>query len=260
MTTGHTNPPCKLAALAAVLTGAISAQTFADSAMVTNRANGHTYKRFDTPSSWAQARTACAAKGAHLATITSQQENDFLVSQLLQTSRAWIGGTDEQSEGAWKWVTGEPWSFQNWLPNQPDNCTGCGPTEEDYLELLPAQDANGDVTLGRWNDGALSWPYICEWERLFESIATLADITGDAIPDYATIYRDAGKFYLLTSNGATGASIKRVLIGADTTWSSASLSAANGDVSVLLSRSNGTAAIQVRDEVTLAVTATINLR
>ena len=36
--------------------------------------------------------------------------------------------------------------------------------------------------------------------------------------------------------------------------------AASGDISVLLSRSNGAASIQVRDEVTLAVTATINLR
>ena len=246
--------------VAAMATVCLSSLAWADSAMVTNSSNGHAYKRFDTAVSWTQAKAVCASKGAHLATITSQAENDFLVSQLLQNTRAWIGATDEQSEGTWKWVTGEPWSFQNWLPNQPDNCITCGPTEEDYLELLPAQDANGDLTLGRWNDGATSWPYICEWERSFESISTLSDVTGDAIPDYATIYRDAGKFYLLTSNGTTGAAIKRVLIGAETTWSTVSLSAASGDISLLLSRPNGTAAIQVRDEVTLTVTATINLR
>ena len=257
--------PEKLVALAAVLMGTLSVQALADSALVTNSANGHTYKRFDTASTWQQAKTGCASRGAHLATLTTQQENEFVWTQFVQGSAeasqgVWLGGTDEQLEGTWRWITGEPWVFQGWNSGEPND--GGGSTGgEDYLLVA-------GVTGGLWNDGGgpglgatqnlLS--YVCEWERSFESVATLSDITGDAIPDYATIYREAGNIYLLTSNGASGAPIKRVLLGSESSISAASFSAAAGDISVLLSRSNGTAVIQVRDEVTLAVTAAINLR
>jgi hypothetical protein len=253
--------PEKLVALAAVLMGTLSVQALADSALVTNSANGHTYKRFDAPSTLQQARTGCAARGAHLVTLTTQQENDFVVTQFVQDSvEAWLGATDELVEGNWRWMTGEPWSFENWNAGEPND--GVSYTSgEDYAAVVA-------VNAGRWNDaggpglGATQnlLSYICEWERRYESVATLSDITGDAIPDYATIYREAGNIYLLTSNGASGAPIKRVLLGSESSISAASFSAAAGDISVLLSRSNGTAVIQVRDEVTLAVTAAINLR
>jgi hypothetical protein len=249
MATGHTNRPCKFVALAAVLTGALSAQTFADSAMVTNSANGHTYKRFDKLSTWQQAKATCAGQGAYLATVTSQQENDFLAA--LSTSTAWLGGTDEQVEGTWRWVTGEPWSFTRWNTGEPNNNLG----NEDYVEF------GGSQYGAFWNDlPSVNRAFICEWGRTYESIANLSDITGDVIPDYATIYRDTGNVYLLTSSGANGAPIKRVVIGSESTVKSASLSTSSGEISVLLSRPTGTAVIQVRDEVTLAVTATINLR
>ena len=85
---------------------------------------------------------------------------------------------------------------------------------EDYLQLP-------SVWSGLWNDSPgqqslsvfrFSRSYICEWERRYDSIATLSDITGDSIPDYATTYREAGNTYLLTSNGATGQPIKRIVL------------------------------------------------
>jgi hypothetical protein len=248
-------------------TGCLSSLAWADSAMVTNSANGHSYKRFDSVLTSQQAKSACANRGAHLATITSQQENDFVVTQFVQGvpeafQGVWLGGTDEQLEGTWRWITGESWSFQNWNSGEPNDGGGAGGTGgEDYLIV---SGSAGNL----WNDaggpglGATQnlLSYLCEWERLYESLATLSDITGDAIPDYATVYREAGNIFLLISNGATGTPIKRTVIGAESTLSSVSLSAASGDISVLLSRSNGTAAIQVRDEVTLALTATITVR
>ena len=241
--------PEKLVALAAVLMGTLSVQALADSALVTNSANGHTYKRFDTSSTWQQAKATCTGQGAHLATVTSQQENDFLAA--LSTSTAWLGGTDEQVEGTWRWITGEAWSFTRWNTRQPDNNLG----NENYVEF------GGSQYGAFWNDlPSVTRAFICEWGRTYESIATLSDITGDAIPDYATIYRDNGNVYLLTSNGATGAPVKRVTIGSDSVIRLASLTASSGEISVLLSRTTSTAVIQVRDEVTLAVTAAINLR
>jgi len=251
--------------------GTLSVQALADSALVTNSANGHTYKRYDSNVSWQQAKTACASRGAHLITITDQSEQDFY-AQILRKPESeltvpndgvlWLGATDEAQEGVWKWVTGELFVFQNWYPGEPNNFFN----GENYM-VSGGPDSAGQPFGSGWNDaGATSAPtpqtfkFICEWERLYESVATLSDITGDAIPDYATIYREAGNIYLLTSNGASGAPIKRVLLGSESSISAASFSAVAGDISVLLSRSNGSAVIQVRDEVTLAATAAINLR
>ncbi len=54
----------------------------ADSAKLVNPANGHSYQRFDTALNWTLAKTACAALGGHLATITSQAENDWVYTNM----------------------------------------------------------------------------------------------------------------------------------------------------------------------------------
>ena len=50
--------------------------------------------------------------------------------------RYWLGGFQDltspnysEPSGGWTWVTGEPWSYTNWFPGEPNN-TGGG---EDYL-------------------------------------------------------------------------------------------------------------------------------
>ena len=57
---------------------------------------------------------------------------DYIVSQLpdyaSKIAKAWLGGTDENVEGQWEWVTGEPWVFTKWLTGQPD-----GGTAQNYL-------------------------------------------------------------------------------------------------------------------------------
>ena len=59
--------------------------------------------------------------GAHLATITSETENTFLNASGWD---AWIGLTDEAVEGTFVWVTGEPLSYTNWYPGNPNNTGG----------------------------------------------------------------------------------------------------------------------------------------
>ena len=74
--------------------------------------------------SWDAAKQAAEAKGGYLATITSQAENDF-IKGLLPTGNwfNWIGGTKlypDGSVGEWRWITGEPWSYTNWSPGNPN--------------------------------------------------------------------------------------------------------------------------------------------
>ncbi|MBV6342446.1 C-type lectin domain-containing protein [Candidatus Magnetobacterium casense] len=54
----------------------------ADSEKVVNPANNHTYQRIDTQMTWADAKANCEKLGGYLATITSTDENKFLIDNL----------------------------------------------------------------------------------------------------------------------------------------------------------------------------------
>ncbi|MCB0693121.1 MAG: HYR domain-containing protein [Lewinellaceae bacterium] len=100
---------------------------------------------------WGMSQSICLANGGHLVVLNSSDENDWLAAKLLQTT-AWIGLTDEQVEGQFRWVNGEPLAFTHWMPGQPDNG---GITNEDYAVLHPD---------GFWSDelGHVKKEYIME--------------------------------------------------------------------------------------------------
>ena len=65
-----------------------------------------------------------------------------------------LGASDSETEGIWKWVTGEDFVYSNWDPGEPNN-----EYNEDYALIK---------TSGFWNDGHLEredWFFICEWEK-----------------------------------------------------------------------------------------------
>ena len=139
--------------------------------------NGHIYRAFDMSLTWHEAKAYCEGSGGHLATITSQEEQDF-IEQLLQEGTKncyWLGATDEKIEGQWEWVTGEPFTYTNWRRGQPDNTNGI----EHYLMIYRVNFPLGGYP-GTWNDiaqdGVLinerngeyytadSYGFICEWD------------------------------------------------------------------------------------------------
>ena len=98
----------------------------------------HFYDRVDAlPDagySWTAARIAAESMSylgvqGHLATITSQQENEFIFASLglpeTGLVRYWLGGYQEpdapEPGGEWQWVTGEQWDYTNWDVVEPDN-------------------------------------------------------------------------------------------------------------------------------------------
>ena len=145
---------------------------------ILNPDNGHYYEFVPTPPhfKWTEAKAAAEARtftdpgGAvlqgYLATVTSQEEEDFLQTHFGTISFVWIGGSDAAVEGDWRWVTGPEgledggqgrlfwrggpggtaFGFSNWTAGEP-NSEG----DEDYM------DWNHSGKSG-WND-SLDQPF-----------------------------------------------------------------------------------------------------
>jgi len=88
---------------------------------------GHTYVYCHTARPWTTARDQCAAAGMQLVRIDSRAENDF-VQNLLEDSTAYIGASDRDSEGRWRWVDGGALSYSRWASGEPNDAGGedCG--------------------------------------------------------------------------------------------------------------------------------------
>ncbi|XP_071490219.1 echinoidin-like [Diadema antillarum] len=147
----------------------------------------HCYRFFSYSRSWFEAEGHCrsftspsvgSGEGspsalAHLASIHSQAENDFLHT-FFETSRArndsqplgvyatlWIGLHDLEEEGVFVWSDETPVDFENWAANQPNN-SGTGPNS-DCVSLLGGY-------IGKWHDRwcrALTKQYICKMPYVY---------------------------------------------------------------------------------------------
>lgn len=117
----------------------------------------HQYQIFYDKVTWEEAKAACEAKGGHLATITSEEEQKKLNLYNGGNHNLWIGGY-KNAEGQWCWVTGEPWEYENWGDGEPNNSSNVV-ADENCVAMWPE----------KWNDLANSntyeqGGYICEWE------------------------------------------------------------------------------------------------
>ncbi len=103
---------------------------------------GSEYYCSTDPASWANANQTCLDNGGYLACINSQEENAFLAS-ILTLQSAWIGLGDPDKDGEFTWGCGDPLTYTNWYPGQPNNYAG----NQDCVEML---------NNGQWND---QYPY-----------------------------------------------------------------------------------------------------
>lgn len=131
-------------------------------------ATDHFYEFVDVPNiTWRAAKEAAEnrmyfGRKGYLATLITQEEADFAGKQAAGTG--WIGASDEENEGEWKWVTGPEkgivfWNgqfngtspnFAFWNNNEPNDFRENTPVGEDFAHIT---DKNIDnVIIGSWND------------------------------------------------------------------------------------------------------------
>uniref|UniRef100_A0A673YUJ8 C-type lectin domain family 4 member E-like n=1 Tax=Salmo trutta TaxID=8032 RepID=A0A673YUJ8_SALTR len=107
---------------------------------------------------WNESRQDCVARGADLVIINSRKEQRFLFAL---NKRFWIGLTDSETEGFWKWVDGTPLITRYWVNNQPNN--GGSVSTFPGEDCVGLRDGQGQPEK-TWNDlncaEKLNW--ICE--------------------------------------------------------------------------------------------------
>ncbi|XP_012773461.4 uncharacterized protein LOC101487112 [Maylandia zebra] len=100
--------------------------------------------------SWEESRQDCLQKGAHLMIINRREEQNF-VNQFKKS--LWIGLTDSETDGRWKWVDGTRMTTSYWNSGEPNGgrTENCG-----QIKVYDSQNS--------WNDETCSNKHfwICE--------------------------------------------------------------------------------------------------
>ena len=111
------------------------------------------YKVSNETTDWYDAERTCNEYGAHLTSIHSKEEADFILSlQHTSSANIWIGG--HRSGNVFKWIDGTTIDYTNWWTNEPNNDGG----NENCINIISRPGQHDHIT---WNDLA------CRFQRKF---------------------------------------------------------------------------------------------
>ncbi|XP_053474891.1 CD209 antigen-like protein E [Ictalurus furcatus] len=103
--------------------------------------------------SWTESRKDCRERGADLVIINNKEEQEF-ISKILRRN-SWIGLSDRDTEGKWKWVDGTPLNTGFWGKGEPNSYAG----DEDCVVIHDHTDP-----VWNWSDYPCHYQiiWICE--------------------------------------------------------------------------------------------------
>jgi hypothetical protein len=142
-------------------------------------ANGHWYALIQNGKAWHVAKKFAADNGGHLATITSEAEQNWIVTNILgrlaatPESKVWIGGRADNGSctnpNAYYWVNDDAWGYTAFLAGEPAGSLECG------VAMRRSTSNNG-----RWMSQPLTdvLRSVVEWD---------ADCNEDGFVDYGQI-------------------------------------------------------------------------
>jgi hypothetical protein len=133
--------------------------------------------------SWLSARTDAISRGGHLATVSHYSDWEIVkavAAEALSVPKiqgsvgeddVWIGGSDVDLEGTWRWVINEPLSFTAFRPSIPN-----GGAAENFLQIANQEQYEP------WDDANEWWEltYVLEQN---DSNWVIYDTDGDGLSD-----------------------------------------------------------------------------
>ena len=140
------------------------------------------YVYYNDPFPFSYAKQFCKAKNGHLASVTSAAENtaiydivgyDYTHGNTSSRYKYFIGG-EKDTDGNYKWLNGETFSYTNWSSSNPDNYSPCN--GQYYIAVLSS---------GQWDDcddltsskGKETSGFVCEYEPTSLSVRIDQDST-----------------------------------------------------------------------------------
>ncbi|MED6234079.1 hypothetical protein ATANTOWER_021777 [Ataeniobius toweri] len=102
--------------------------------------HGFCYRHFSQRQSWEVAERHCRMQGAHLVSIMTPEEQDYINSNYKEYQ--WTGLNDKTVEDDFRWSDGNLLLYENWYQGQPDSYFLSG---EDCVVMVWHDN-------GRWSD------------------------------------------------------------------------------------------------------------
>uniref|UniRef100_A0A3Q3XJA8 Brevican n=1 Tax=Mola mola TaxID=94237 RepID=A0A3Q3XJA8_MOLML len=128
---------------------------------------GFCYRHFSQRLSWEVAEQHCRMMGAHLVSIITPEEQNYINSNYKEYQ--WTGLNDKTIEDDFRWSDGNPLLYENWYRGQPDSYFLSG---EDCVVMVWHDG-------GRWSDDLVSvyfgllWHYTSLFNKRYETNAVV---------------------------------------------------------------------------------------
>jgi VCBS repeat-containing protein len=140
--------------------------------------DNHKYYLSKNHETFLDAKQLATDAGGYLAAVDSEIENSFIVDNMKSIGNhhgsSWIGFSDDESEGNFKWINGSKSTFTKWQNGEPNNSGN-----EDYTELM---------SNGYWNDlpNDHHRRYVIEFSGSISSLPTVIEYAVSGSDGYDT--------------------------------------------------------------------------